>query len=50
MGISYKDAGVDIEQASLTKKRMTEAVQSTYGPEVLGGHGRFGGMFDIQWL
>ncbi len=50
MGISYKDAGVDIERASLTKSRMTEAVQSTYGPEVLGGHGRFGGMFDIQWL
>ena len=50
MSTSYKDAGVDIEQASLTKKRMAEAVQSTYGPEVLGGHGRFGGLFDIQWL
>ena len=50
MGTSYKDAGVDIERASHTKERMTEMVRSTYGPEVLGGHGRFGGLFDIQWL
>jgi len=50
MGTSYKDAGVDIERASQTKERMTEMVRSTYGPEVLGGHGRFGGLFDIQWL
>lgn len=50
MGISYKDAGVDIEKASQTKKRMTDMVRSTYGPEVLGGHGRFSGLFDIQWL
>ncbi len=50
MGISYKDAGVDIEKVSQTKKKMTDMVRSTYGPEVLGGHGRFGGLFDIQWL
>lgn len=50
MGTTYKDAGVDIERASETKERMTEMVRSTYGPEVLGAHGRFGGLFDIQWL
>jgi len=47
---SYKDAGVDIERASQTKKQMADMVRSTYGPEVLGGHGNFGGLFDIQWL
>lgn len=48
--MSYKDAGVDIERAAQTKQRMAAMVRSTYGPEVLGGHGRFGGLFDIQWL
>ena len=48
--MSYKDAGVDIERAAQTKQRMAAIVRSTYGPEVLGGHGRFGGLFDIQWL
>lgn len=50
MGISYKDAGVDIERASATKQKMSDVIRSTYGPEVLGGHGQFGGLFDIQWL
>jgi len=48
--MSYKDAGVDIDRATQTKRRMADIVRSTYGPEVLGGHGRFGGLFDIQWL
>ena len=48
--VSYKDAGVDIEQARQVKEGMSELVRSTYGPEVLGGHGRFGGLFDIQQL
>jgi phosphoribosylformylglycinamidine cyclo-ligase len=50
MGVSYRDSGVDIDRANLTKKRMAEAVRSTYGPEVLGGHGNFGGLFDAGRL
>lgn len=50
MGISYRDSGVDIERATQTKKRMADAVRSTYGPEVLGGHGNFGGLFDARRL
>ncbi len=50
MGVSYRDSGVDIDRANLTKKQMAEAVRSTYGPEVLGGHGNFGGLFDAGRL
>lgn len=50
MGISYQDAGVDIERATRAKKAMAASVRSTYGPEVLAGHGSFGGLFDVEKL
>ena len=50
MSASYREAGVDIEKATLAKSKMGALVRSTYGPEVLGGHGRFGGLFDAGRL
>jgi phosphoribosylformylglycinamidine cyclo-ligase len=42
---AYRDAGVDIEAASKTKKNITEMVRSTFRPEVLTDIGSFGGLF-----
>ncbi len=41
----YTDAGVDISAANEAKKRISSAVKSTHGPDVLGGIGGFGGLF-----
>lgn len=45
MSIDYKDAGVDIEKGYEAVQRIKEDVESTHGPEVMGGIGGFGGMF-----
>ncbi len=45
MGWTYRAAGVDIEAASALKARIKEAARATFGPEVLGGIGSFGGLF-----
>ncbi|NQV29626.1 MAG: phosphoribosylformylglycinamidine cyclo-ligase [Candidatus Marinimicrobia bacterium] len=45
MSISYKDAGVNIEKGYETVRRIKKDVESTHGPQVLGGIGGFGGMF-----
>jgi phosphoribosylformylglycinamidine cyclo-ligase len=45
---SYKEAGVDIEAGYEAVTRMKKHVQKTTRPEVLGGLGGFGGMFDIS--
>ena len=45
MSISYKDAGVNIEKGYETVSRIKKDVESTHGPQVLGGIGGFGGMF-----
>ena len=42
---AYKEAGVDIEAAMLTKRQIKEMVRSTFGPEVLTDIGSFGGLF-----
>lgn len=47
---SYKQAGVDIEAGSRAVALMRDAVQATYGPEVLLGIGAFGGLFDATAL
>ncbi|MBT4482500.1 MAG: phosphoribosylformylglycinamidine cyclo-ligase, partial [Candidatus Latescibacteria bacterium] len=39
---AYKEAGVDIEAAMLTKRQIKEMVRSTFGPEVLTDIGSFG--------
>ena len=45
MSIDYKAAGVNIEKGYETVQRIKKDVESTHGPEVLGGIGGFGGMF-----
>jgi len=45
MSINYKDAGVNIEKGYETVQRIKKDVESTHGPEVLGGIGGFGGLF-----
>ena len=49
-GATYAEAGVDIAAGSRAVTLMKEAVRSTYGPEVLGGIGAFGGLFDASRL
>lgn len=44
----YTDAGVDISAADEAKKRITSAVRTTHGPQVLGGIGGFGGLFSTE--
>lgn len=46
-GLSYKDAGVDIEAGNRAVRLMKAAVEATHGPEVLAGVGAFGGLFDL---
>ena len=41
---------MDIEKKNRAFKMMSEAVRSTYGPEVLWGIGAFGGLFDAGRL
>lgn len=45
MGLSYKDAGVNIEAGNQTIRKIKKDVESTFGPEVLTGLGGFGGLF-----
>lgn len=49
-GISYKDAGVDIDAGHRAVELMKAAVERTHGPRVLGGLGSFGGLFDASGL
>lgn len=48
MSSAYKRAGVDIEAGYESVKRMKKHVKKTLRPEVLGGLGSFGGMFDLS--
>ena len=45
MGITYKDAGVDIDKSNSAKKRIRELARQTFTPGVLSDIGSFGGMF-----
>jgi phosphoribosylformylglycinamidine cyclo-ligase len=42
----YAAAGVNIDAGNRAVELMTDAVKSTYGPEVLAGIGAFGGLYD----
>jgi phosphoribosylaminoimidazole synthetase len=46
----YAAVGVDIEAGNRAVELMKAAVKSTYGPEVLGGIGSFGGLYDASAL
>jgi len=47
---AYRQAGVDIDAGNRAVALMTEAVRSTYGPEVLAGIGSFGGLYSAAAL
>ena len=48
MGVSYKDAGVDIEKGNEAVDLMREHVKSTFRPGVLTDIGSFGGLFQMD--
>lgn len=43
----YKKAGVDVEKGYEAVERMKKHIAKTTGPEVLGGIGSFGGLFEL---
>ena len=46
--LTYKDAGVDIHAGNQLVERIKPAVSRTLRPEVLGGLGGFGGLFQLS--
>ncbi len=46
---TYASAGVDIDQATIALRSVKDAIRSTHGPDVLGGVGGFGGMFEATF-
>src|ERR1700738_298620 len=48
-GKAYAQAGVDIDLGNLLKKGLHDRVRKTYGPEVLGRVGGFGGLFKADF-
>jgi phosphoribosylformylglycinamidine cyclo-ligase len=46
----YAVSGVDIDAGNRAIQLMQAAVKSTYGPEVLGGIGSFGGLYEASAL
>ena len=46
-GLTYRDAGVDIDAGNAVVERIKPLVRRTLRPEVLGGVGLFGGLFDL---
>ena len=47
-GLSYRDAGVDIDAGNELVERIKPAVKSTLRPEVLTGLGGFGALFEMN--
>ncbi len=47
-GLSYRDAGVDIDAGNELIERIKPAVQQTMRPEVLNGLGGFGALFQLD--
>ncbi len=48
-GMTYKDAGVDIDAGDEVVRRIKALVESTYTPRVLQSHGAFGGLFSLDF-
>ncbi|HBY03919.1 MAG TPA: phosphoribosylformylglycinamidine cyclo-ligase [Desulfotomaculum sp.] len=47
-GLTYSDAGVDIESGNKAVELMRQVVRSTWRPEVIGDLGGFSGLFSID--
>src|SRR5438309_9060682 len=47
MALSYRDAGVDIEEGDALVERIKPHARRTMRPEVLAGIGGFGGLFEL---
>ena len=47
-GATYRDAGVDLAAADRAVERIKALAATTHGPEVLGGVGGFGGLFELS--
>jgi phosphoribosylformylglycinamidine cyclo-ligase len=47
-GLTYKDAGVDIDKGDEAVARIADAARKTHGPGVIGGLGGFGGLFSLK--
>jgi len=47
MGVTYRDAGVDIDRGDALVERIKPHARRTLRPEVLAGIGGFGGLFEI---
>ncbi|HHF7345652.1 TPA: phosphoribosylformylglycinamidine cyclo-ligase [Legionella feeleii] len=48
--IDYKMAGVDVEAGNEAVRRIKQAVESTFSPQVLTGIGSFGALYDLKYL
>ncbi len=48
-GMTYADAGVDIEAGDRMVDLIKRHMQRSYGPRVLGKHGAFAGMFRLDY-
>jgi len=48
MSDAYTRAGVNIDAAAETKKIIGKLARTTFGPEVLGGIGFFGGLYEFK--
>lgn len=48
--ITYKDAGVDIDEGARAVDAIRASVKSTYRPEVIGDIGGFGGLFSAAGI
>jgi len=46
---AYARAGVDVDLGNQLKRRIQRLVRQTYGPQVLGKIGGFGGLFRVQF-
>ncbi len=48
-GLTYRDAGVDVEANDRMVELIKRHVRSTYGPRVLGSYGGFAGFFRLDY-
>ena len=46
--LTYRDAGVDIDAGNAVVERIKPLVRRTFRPEVMGGLGGFGALFDLS--